>query len=445
MSALVLGRMQFALTISFHYIFPPLTIGLSLILVLLEGWFLRTGRVLYHQMARFWVKIFGLAFALGAASGVVMEFEFGTNWSAYSRYVGDVFGSPLAIEGVFAFFLESIFLGVLLFGWDRVSKKMHFVSTVLVCLGAHLSAVWITVANSWMQTPAGFHLVGEGLHARAEITSFWAMVFNPSAFDRLAHVFMSAWSTGAWLVVGVAAYYLLKKRHLDFAKSSIKMGLILAFLTSVGNFVTGDLSAKGVARHQPEKLAAMEGVFDPLAPADLNFFGWVHQTEEKVSRLKVPIPGLLSWLAFGDRRAAVVGLKAFPKEDWSPVNPVFQSFHLMVGLGGLLLVFASAGIFFWWRGNLFDFRPLLWIFVWAALGPQVANQAGWYTAEMGRQPWVVYHLLRTSAGLSKVVSARTILASLVMFTLIYALLLTLFVSLLLKKIRQGPSEEDPGS
>jgi len=442
MTALTLARLQFAFTISFHYIYPPLSIGLGLILVIMEGLYLKTNNVLYHQMTRFWVRIFGLIFAIGVATGVVMEFEFGTNWATYSRYVGDVFGSALASEGIFAFFLESGFLAILLFGWDKVPRGVHFLSTVLVALGAHFSAVWITVANSWMQTPSGYHIVGDGLKTRAEITSFWAMVFSPSSLDRLLHVYVAAWATGAWLVISVSSYYLLKKRHLDFAKASLKVGLAVAFVSTVGNILTGDISAKGVARNQPEKLAAMEGVFEPNAPADVHLFGWVRAGEERVIGVKAPVAGLLSWLVHGDRMAPVPGLKSFPADDRPPVNIVFQAYHGMVAVGFLLFGLTLAGLFFLWRGTLAEQKGWLWIFVFAVLGPQIANQLGWITAEVGRQPWIVYKLLRTSAALSKTVQANTILSSLIMFTLIYLLLFTVFIYLLDHKIRQGPEDDD---
>src|SRR5277367_5358262 len=225
MDVLLLSRIQFAFTISFHYIYPPLSIGLGVALVLMEGLWLYTKDAQYHQMARFWTRIFGLTFAIGVASGIVMEFGFGTNWATYSRYVGDIFGSALAAEGIFAFFLESGFLAVLLFGWDRVGPKLHFFSTCMVCLGAHFSAVWIVVANSWQQTPSGFHIVGEGMHARAEVTDFWQVVFNPSMVDRLSHTICGAWQTGAFLVVSVSAWYLLKRKFVNFARAALRVGL----------------------------------------------------------------------------------------------------------------------------------------------------------------------------------------------------------------------------
>src|SRR5208283_1822718 len=233
MDVLTLSRIQFGGTIAFHYIYPPLSIGLGVMLVLMEGAWLKTGNDLYHQMARFWTKIFALTFAIGVATGIVMEFEFGTNWATYSRFVGDVFGSALAAEGIFAFFLESGFLAVLLFGWDKVGPKLHFFSTCMVCLGAHFSAVWIIVANSWQQTPAGYHIVGEGMHARAEITDFWAMVFSPSSMDRLSHTVVGAWQAAAFFVISVSAYYLLRRQHRDFARRSLKVGLCVALAGSL--------------------------------------------------------------------------------------------------------------------------------------------------------------------------------------------------------------------
>jgi len=249
MDVLTLSRIQFTLTISFHYIYPLLSIGLGVMLVLVEGLWLKTRKPIYHQMARFWTKVFALTFAIGVATGIVMEFEFGTNWATYSRYVGDVFGSALAAEGIFAFFLESGFLAVLLFGWDRVGRKTHFFATCMVCLGAHFSAIWIVVANSWMQTPAGFHIVGEGMKARAEITDFWAMVLNPSSMDRLFHTLCGAWQAGAFLVVSVSAWYLLKRKHQEFARGSLRLGLMVGLAASLFQLVSGHSSAQGVAKN----------------------------------------------------------------------------------------------------------------------------------------------------------------------------------------------------
>ena len=257
MSTEILARIQFAFTIAFHYIYPPLSIGLGLILVIMEGLYIKTNKAVYKDMTRFWLKIFALIFGLGVATGIIMEFEFGTNWATYSKYVGDVFGSALAAEGIFAFAIESGFLGILIFGWNRVSSTVHFISAIMVFLGSMFSAVWIVVANSWQQTPAGFHIVGEGLDARAEITDFWAMVFNPSSMERLTHVWIGAFLAGAFLVLSVNAYYILKNRHLEIAKPSFKIALVVATFFSLAQLVAGSISAEGVAKNQPAKLALL--------------------------------------------------------------------------------------------------------------------------------------------------------------------------------------------
>jgi cytochrome d ubiquinol oxidase subunit I len=440
MDVLLLSRIQFAFTVAFHYIYPPMSIGLGLIIVIMEGLYLKTKNPLFQQMTRFWVRIFGLTFALGVSTGIVMEFEFGTNWATYSRFVGDVFGSALAAEGIFAFFLESGFLAILLFGWNRVSPKMHFFSALMVCLGAHFSAVWIVVANSWMQTPAGYHIVGEGLAARAEITDFWAMVLNPSSIDRLSHVIMGAWQAGAFLVLSVSAYYLIKRRHVEFSKASIQIALVVAFLASWGQLATGHDSAKGVAKNQPAKLAAFEGHYEASGPADLYLFGWVDDKNQRVTGLK--LDGMLSQLVYGKKDAPVTGLNAFPKEDRPPVNMTFQFYHLMIAVGMTLIGIATLGVVLFMKNRLFSSRWYLWILVFSVLGPQIANQAGWFAAEVGRQPWIVQGLMRTSDALSKKVVADQVLFSLIMFTLIYLLLFVLFVYLLDRKIKHGPLDSD---
>lgn len=437
----ILARLQFAVTIMFHYIYPPLSIGLGLILVLMEGRYLWTKDPLYRQMAKFWTRVFALTFAIGVATGIVMEFEFGTNWATYSRYVGDVFGSALAAEGIFAFFLESGFLALLLFGWDRIGPKLHFFSTLMVCLGAHFSAVWIIVANSWMQTPAGFHIVGEGLAARAEITDFWGMVFNPSSVDRLTHTVVGCWLAGAFLVISVSAYYLLKKRHLDFAKASLKIALGVAAFAIILQGFLGDMSARGVAQNQPAKFATLEGVFETQSGAPLNIFGVVDKKNETIN-YQLAIPKLLSLLTYHDPEAEIKGLDTVPKEDWPNVQMVFQMYHLMIFVWGTMLLTVLIALWKWWRGTLFTSRWALILLAWSVLFPQLGNQAGWITAEMGRYPWIVQDLLRISEGLSKVVTANQVLGSLIMFGIVYSLLFVLFLYLLNEKIKHGPTEGD---
>jgi len=437
----ILSRIQFALTISFHYIYPPLSIGLGLIMVILEGKYLLTRNPEYHALGRFWTRIFALTFGIGVATGIVMEFEFGTNWATYSRYVGDIFGSALAAEGIFAFALESGFLGVLLFGWNRVSPRVHFISTIGVWFGSMFSAVWIVVANSWQQTPAGYHIVGSGMEARAEITDFWEMVFNPSSMERLSHVWTGSFLAGAFLIMSVHAYYLLKDRHIEVSKKAFEVALAVAMITSLAQLLTGHKSADGVAKNQPAKLAAMEGHFESNAPADMYVFGWVDQANEKVTGLA--LPGGLSFLVHQDFDAPITGLNAFPKEDQpGQVNAVFQFYHIMIAIGMALIGLSLLAGFYWWRGTLYDQKWLLKLFVAAVILPQIANQAGWFAAEMGRQPWVVYGLLRTSDALSKAVIANQVVFSIILFTLMYILLFTLFVYLLNKKIKHGPDESD---
>ncbi|RRQ48051.1 cytochrome ubiquinol oxidase subunit I [Maribacter algicola] len=436
----ILARIQFAFTVAFHYIYPPLSIGIGLIMVVLEGLYLKTGNKQYEVLTRFWLKIFAITFGIGVATGIIMEFEFGTNWSVYSKYVGDIFGSALAAEGLFAFGLESTFLGILIFGWNRVSPKVHFISTIGVFLGSMFSAIWIVVANSWQQTPAGYHIVGEGLNARAEVTDFWAMVFNPSSIDRIVHVWQGAFLAGAFMVLSVHAYYLLKGRFVEISKKAFKISLLIATIISLMQLVSGHSSADGVAKNQPAKLAAMEGHYDVSKAADLYLLGWVNNEKQEVTGLA--IPGGLSYLVHQDFEAPIKGLNAFPKDEIpTQVNAVFQFYHIMVSIGMFLILLTLYASFLWWRGTLFDKKWLLRIFMFSVLLPQIANQVGWFAAEMGRQPWVVYGHLKTSEAFSQEVSSNQILFSLILFLVVYAILFLLFLYSLNKKIKHGPYEE----
>ena len=433
----ILARIQFAFTVAFHYIYPPLSIGLGLILVIMEGMYLKTGLQHYKNMTQFWIKVFALIFGIGVATGIVMEFEFGTNWAAYSKYVGDIFGSALAAEGIFAFALESGFLGILLFGWHRVSPKVHYFSTIMVFLGSMFSAVWIVVANSWQQTPSGFHIVGEGMKARAEITDFWAMVFNPSSMDRLTHVWIGSFLSGAFLVLSVNAYYILRKKHLEIAKPSFKIALFIATFFSFAQLATGHKSADGVAVNQPAKLAALEGHYDSSAAADMYLLGWVDNKSQQVTGLK--IPGGLSFLLHQDFKKPVTGLNAFePNNRPTQVNAIFQVYHIMIAIGMFLIALTAYASWLLYKGKLFEQKWLMHVFAWSVFLPQIANQAGWFAAEMGRQPWVVYGLLRTSDALSRTVKANQIVFSLILFGLVYLTLFALFIYLLNKKIKHGP-------
>ena len=439
----ILSRLQFAFTIAFHYIYPPMSIGLGLALVFFEGMYLRTRDKHWEQLTKFWIRIFALIFGIGVATGIVMEFEFGTNWAAYSRYVGDIFGSALAAEGVFAFALESAFLGVLLFGWNRVSPKVHFFSTLMVTLGSMFSAIWIVVANSWQQTPAGFKIVGEGPSTRAEITDFWAMVFNPSSVERIIHVWIGAFLAGTFLILSVHAYYILKNRFVEQSKKAFGVILVIAAISALGQLLTGHSSANGVAKNQPPKLAAFEGHYDSLEVADMFIFGWVNETEQTVTGIKIPKG--LTFLIHQDFTTKVKGLNAYDKNDRpAMVNFIFQTYHLMISIGMLMIGLTLFSLFLLWKGKLFNKPWLMILFSFSVLLPQIANQVGWYSAEVGRQPWVVYNLLRTSDALSENVKADQVLFSLILFTIIYVILFSLFIYLLNKKIQTGLNIEVPG-
>ncbi|MGE9294890.1 MAG: cytochrome ubiquinol oxidase subunit I [Puniceicoccales bacterium] len=501
----ILSRIQFAFTIAFHYIYPQLSIGLGIQLVLMQAFWLKTRNPLYHNMARFWTRVFGLTFAIGVATGIVMEFEFGTNWATYSRFVGSVFGGPLAIEGIYAFFLESGFLAILLFGWDKVGPRTHFFATCMVCLGAHFSAIWILVANSWMQTPAGFHLARQvGVDAdgkpievplekgyilkeedldsvRAVVDNFWEMVFNPSTLDRITHTVIGCWLAGAFLVASISAFYLLRKRHEKFAKTSLKFGIGVGCVASLLQLVSADSTARGVADNQPVKLAAIEGLSESTTEAPLGLFGFVSWEKDDdgnivgINEYSVKVKGLLSILVDGNflnpieaSKTEVKGLNQLPSDEfllarhpdatpedlkvirpqyWPNVPVVFQTYHLMIALGMGLIGISVFGVILWktgylWRTDIKWVRWFLWLVVLSVLMPQIANQAGWFTAEMGRQPWIVYELLKTSEGLSKAVRAGQVLSSLIMFAFIYALLFMVFVYTLTKKIQHGPKDDE---
>lgn len=440
MDVVMLSRIQFALTSAFHYIYPPMSIGLGLMLVIFEGLYLKTKKPLYKDITKFWVKIFALTFALGVATGLVQLFSFGTNWARYSRYVGDVFGSALGAEGIFAFFLEAGFLGIMLFGWEKVSAKMHYFSTICVCLGAHFSAVWIVIANSWMQTPAGFKIVGEGAQAKAVVTDFWAMVFNPSSVDRLTHVVLGCWLTGIFFVLSVSAYYFLKKRHLEFSHKTMKIGLCMAAIVLVLQLISADSTARGVAFNQPSKLAAMEGIFQTQPGTPMTVFGWVDESEQKVNGLQ--IPSLLSFLTYRNFETPVMGLDQIPPDERPPIGIVFQTYHLMIAMWGLMVLVTAIGFYLWKKKKLVKAKWALWALIISVIFPQIANQTGWMTAEIGRQPWIVYGLLKTTQGVSPTIVSSQVFLSILMFIVIYTLLLILFLFLLDRKIKHGPVDEE---
>ena len=434
MDALTLARLQFGFTVGFHFLFAPLSIGLSLILVIAEHRYYKSGRLTDKQAADFWLKLLVATVAIGVATGIPMEFSFGTNWSNYSRFVGDVFGFPLAAEGLLAFFLESTFIGVLIFGRKRVSRGFYYASAWLVLIGAHLSALWILIANSWQQTPAGYKIV----NGKAELDNVWAAIINHSTVGRVLHTIFASWTIGAFFAAAICAYYILKGRHLDFAHRALPIALTVGLVSTVMMPIIGDIQARTVIDHQPAKLAAMEGVFHTDSDQPANIIGWVDESAQKVIGLK--FPGGLSLLISGRTSQSVTGLNAFPKRDWPPLQTVFQSYHLMVSLGMLLILVALLGIYYAWRKRLAYHRWFLYLLLPVAILPWIATESGWVTAEVGRQPWVVYGLMRTSQAASPSVSATQIGLTLTLFVLLYALLFLAYVWVMVGIIRKGPQQ-----
>ena len=434
MDALLLARLQFAMTIGFHFLFPPLTIGLGWLLVMMEWFGWKRNDPTYVRMAMFFARLFALTFAVGVATGIVMEFQFGTNWAVYSKFVGDIFGAPLAAEGVFAFFLESGFLGLYLFGRKKVSKGLHWFSALMVAVGATISAFWIIVANSWQQTPAGYVL----RNGRAELTDFGEAVFNPSTVIRYLHTVDAALIAGAFFVAGIAAYYLLKKRETELARRAMKMAVLFGLVTSVLELMPfGHEHAKQVAHTQPEKFAAIEGLYTSQTGAPLVFFA-VPFTEPPTLKAKVEMTGLLSWMAFGDVNARIKGINEFPPDEIPPLWLTFVSFHNMVVLGMYFIALTVYAAFLLRRKKLFETKWILRLFLWSIPLPLAACQLGWMAAEVGRQPWIVYHLLKTSDAYSTTVGAGEILFSIILFGLLYLLLGFVYVFLLVREVQHGP-------
>ncbi len=434
---LVLSRIQFGLTIGFHFLFPPLTIGLAWLLVVVEGLGWWRNDESYIRAGKFFSKILGLTFVMGVATGIVMEFQFGTNWAEYSKFVGDIFGAPLAAEAIFAFFIESTFLALYLFGRQRVSPGVHWFSILMVSIGATISAFWILMANSWQQTPAGYVIK----NSRAELTDFHAAVFNASTWFRFFHTMNACFICGAMLMAGISAYLVLKNRDKTAAAKTLRLGLVVGMIASiVALFPTGHQHARQVARTQPEKLATFEGLIHSQRRAPLMIFGIPSENPPRVD-YAVQIPGMLSLLIFDDINARVQGIENL-REDGHPTPPlvpVFIAFHLMLASGMLFIVLNICGVWLLARGRLDKSRWYLRLLPWAIPLPLAACQFGWMVAEIGRQPWVVYRLLKTADAYSTNVGGAEILFSLIGFSSIYAALGALYLFLLLKMVRQGPS------
>ena len=435
--AVMAARWQFAFTIMFHYLFPVLTIGLGVLIAVLKTAELRTGRRDYGVAARFWAKLFAITFATGVVTGIPMEFQFGTNWARFSHFAGPVVGQTLFMEGVFAFFAESSFLGVFLFGEKRVSRGLHWLSSVMVALGAVVSAYFIVATNAWMQNPVAYRVVD----GRAELTSLWGLLSNPYLRWQFPHVISGAMIVGATVMAGIGAFYLLAGRHATFGRMFVRVGVIAGILFSLTSlFPTGSLQGENVARFQPAKMAAMEGLFESQERAGMAIIG-MPDTEKKELMDAIVVPGVLSWLIYGDFRARVTGLNDIPADQHPPVEIVYYAYHIMVGLGTLLIALFGVSAFLLWRGRLFETRGVLWLLMLAMPFPYIANHAGWIVAEVGRQPWVVYGVQRTAMASSLNVTAGMTYFTLFGFMGLYALVGMLYLILFFKIVSRGPGDE----
>ena len=442
MDPLLLARLQFGITTIYHFFFVPLTLGLSVTVALMETLYVTTGREVYKQMTKFWGKLFVINFALGVVTGIVQEFQFGMNWSEYSRFVGDVFGAPLAIEALLAFFLESTFLGLWIFGWDKLSKKLHMTVMWLVAIGANVSALWILIANSFMQEPVGYVI----RNGRAEMDNFFALIFNPNIFVQFPHVILSGFVTASFFLLGISAYHLLKKSNLDVYRRSFQMGAIIGSVTIVMLIFNGHSQAQQMAVTQPMKLASAEALWKTEDPASLSLLtiGSLDQTRDVWS---IRIPGLLSMLAYNRWTGEVKGLNQLQAEYTAQYGPgdyvpnlviTYWSFRGMVGLGFLMAALAFYAIFIS-MGEMFEKPPrAIKLFIWVIPLPYLANTAGWLLTEVGRFPWIVYGLMKLEQGLSAVVPGWQVFTSLIVFTLIYGALMVADIYLLVKYGRQAP-------
>lgn len=434
MDVVLLSRLQFAAATMFHFLFVPVTLGLSVLIAIMETIYVRTGNELYLRMTRFWGKLFIINFALGVVTGITLEFQFGTNWSQYSIFVGDVFGSLLAIEASVAFFLESTMIGVWIFGWNKISKKAHAVVMWLIAIAGNFSAYWILVANSWMQHPIGYEI----RNGRAELVDFFAVIFSQGAILKFLHTQAAAFQISAFLVMGISAYHLLKKNHEEFFIKSFRIGLIAGMIFSIFLAVNGDWSGKYVAKVQPAKLAALDAHWETQAKAPLKLFVIPDQKNEKNAFEFIRIPGMLSFLAFNDFNAEVKGLRDFPKDERPPVFLTSLAFRIMVGLGCLFILLNAIGLFLWKK---LDQHPwYLKIMLYAIPLPFVATQFGWAVAEVGRQPWIVYGIMKTKDAVSAISVSQTLI-SLIAFIVVYSILGAVGFFLMARHSKQGPEPE----
>ncbi|MEK4325408.1 cytochrome ubiquinol oxidase subunit I [Paenibacillus sp. FSL R7-0312] len=448
MDTVMLSRIQFASTTIFHYFFVPVSIGLALLIAIMETMYVRKGNEEYKRMAQFWGKLFLINFAVGVVTGILQEFQFGMNWSDYSRFVGDVFGAPLAIEALLAFFLESTFIGIWIFGWDKVSKKVHLVSIWLVALGTMLSAFWILLANSFMQHPVGFQIN----NGRAEMNDIFALITNGQLLVEFPHTVLAAYATGAFLVTGISAYKLLKKQDVTFFRKSFEIAAIVGIISSFGVAVAGHAQAQYLVETQPMKMAASEALWGESGdPAPWTIFANI-DTDNKTNSNEIQVPYLLSFLSYSKFSGEVKGMnqlqaeyeQAYGPGDYiPPVKTTFWSFRIMVAAGSLMIALGVYAIYLMWRKKM-D-KPNTWFMrfmFWGLLLPPIANTSGWIMTEMGRQPWTVFGLMTTEDSVSPNITSGQVLFSVISFTAIYAILGAVLIGLFVKVIKKGPYAMD---
>ncbi len=435
-SALLMHRLHFAFTVTFHYLFPQLTMGLAPLIVVLKTMALRRNDETYNKAARFWARIFGINFVIGVVTGIPLEFQFGTNWSHFSRFAGGVIGQTLAMEGMFAFFLESAFLGLFLYGEKRLSPRAHWWSAVAVFLGSWLSGYFIVATDAWMQYPVGYARAADG---SVQLSSFWALVLNRWAWWQYAHNMSGAAITGAFAMVSIGAFYLLWGKYAEYGRIFIKTGVMAGCIFSLLQlFPTGDRQGRLIARYQPVTLAAMEARFTSGPGAPLVIIGQPNVEERKIDN-PILVPKMLSFLTYQRWEADVRGLDAFPQELWPQnISLLYYSYHIMVGLGTIFIAIMVISLFLLWCGKLFNARWMLWILMLSLPFPYIANTAGWMTAELGRQPWLAYGLFRTAEGYSKTVSPGNAMFTLLGFMGMYTVLGILFLFLVRREIENGP-------
>jgi cytochrome d ubiquinol oxidase subunit I len=437
--ALTVSRLQFAFTVTYHYLFPMLTMGLALLIFVLKSIYMRNRDELYNTAARFWGKIFAVTFVMGVVTGIPLEFQFGTNWAAFSKYAGDIIAQTLAMEGAFAFFLESTFLGLFLWGERRFGQRLHWFSSFMVFFGTWASGYFIITTNAWMQHPVGYTTLENG---NIVLDDYWAVLFNPWMFAQYAHNMGGAVVCGAFVMAGLGAFYVLGRRHEEYGRVFLKVGVIAGVLASIWMlFPTGHFSSEQVAEHQPVSLAAMEGLFESERRAGVVLIGQP-DIENRTIENPIIIPRALSYLIYQNWNAEVKGLEAFPEKNWPDNIPLlYYSYHVMVGLGTFFIGIMTLAAFLLWRRRLYESRWMLWILMLAIPFPFIANTAGWFTAELGRQPWLAYGLFRTQEGVSPLVSSGSVLFTLIGFAGMYLVMGLLYILLMVREVAHGPEAE----